>query len=56
MRYVFCRQPVHLPILPHARAAYDPRTQTLYENLDAQTGDEVKVFMIISDDHGQLAI
>lgn len=24
--------------------------------LDAQTGDEVKVFMIISDDHGQLAI
>lgn len=45
MRYVFCRQPVHLPILPHVRAAYDPRTQTFYENLDAQT--VAKVILLI---------
>ena len=45
MRYVFCRQPIPLPILPHARAAYDPCTQTLYENLDAQTG--AKVILLI---------
>ena len=45
MRYVACRQSVRLPILPHVRAAYDPRTQTLYENLDAQTG--AKVILLI---------
>lgn len=45
MRYVSSRQPVHLPILPHVRAAYDPRTQTIYENLDAQTG--AKVILLI---------
>ena len=42
---IACRQPVHLPILPHVRTAYDPRTQTLYENLDAQTG--AKVILLI---------
>lgn len=45
MRYVACRQPVHLPILPHVHAAYDPRTQTLHENLDAQTS--AKVILLI---------
>ena len=45
MRYVACRQPVHLAILPHVRAAYDPRTQILYENLDAHTG--AKVILLI---------
>lgn len=47
MRYVACHQPVHLPILPHVRAAYDPRTQTLYENLDAQTGAKVILLILV---------
>ena len=45
MIHIACRQPVHLPILPHVHAAYDARTQTLYENLDAQTG--AKVILLI---------